>query len=111
MPSLTRDMGTHWLYFVLFILPLASKTNRRIFDFGPCDWLLIGYVVLSVLLPPAAAELFVGQSVKSWGTEGRQEGDQQIPPLDHLHDRVNFRGEDIKDLHVHEVCKYIYNCI
>ena len=47
-------------------------------------------------------EIF-GQSVKSWGTEGRQEGDQQIPPLDRLHDRVNFRGEDIKDLHVHEV--------
>ncbi|CAN0574392.1 unnamed protein product, partial [Ectocarpus sp. 12 AP-2014] len=40
------------------------------------------------------------RSVKSWGTEGRLEGDQQIPPSDHLHACVNFRGEDIKDLHV-----------
>lgn len=34
------------------------------------------------------------------------EGDQQIPPSDHLHACVNFRGEDIKDLHVHEVGQY-----
>ncbi|CAN0199944.1 unnamed protein product, partial [Ectocarpus sp. 8 AP-2014] len=43
--------------------------------------------------------------VKSWGTEGRLEGDQQIPPSDHLHACVNFRGEDIKDLHVHETAE------
>ncbi|CBJ49106.1 Novel Sm-like protein with long N-and C-terminal domains [Ectocarpus siliculosus] len=45
------------------------------------------------------------QNVKSWGTEGRLEGDQQIPPSDHLHACVNFRGEDIKDLHVHETAE------
>lgn len=42
-------------------------------------------------------------AVKSWGTEGRLEGNQQIPASNHLHGCVNFRGEDIKDLHVHEV--------
>ena len=48
--------------------------------------------------------------MKSWGTEGRLEGDQQIPPSDHLHACVNFRGEDIKDLHVHEVCHLTHPC-
>ncbi|CAM9484020.1 unnamed protein product [Scytosiphon promiscuus] len=45
------------------------------------------------------------QNVKSWGTEGRLPGDQQIPPSDHIHLCVNFRGEDIKDLHVHETAE------
>lgn len=42
-------------------------------------------------------------TVKSWGTEGRAEGIMQIPPAEQLHEMVMFRGEDIKDLHVHEV--------
>lgn len=44
--------------------------------------------------------------VKSWGTEGRVEG-EQIPASNNLHDCVNFRGEDIKDLHVHEVFHWL----
>lgn len=30
-------------------------------------------------------------------------GEASIPGSPTLHDRVTFRGEDIKDLHVHEV--------
>ena len=41
--------------------------------------------------------------MKSWGTEGRAEEGMHIPPAEQLHEMVQFRGEDIKDLHVHEV--------
>eukprot|EP00953_Heterococcus_sp_UTEX-ZZ885_P024960 13602-Heterococcus_DN1.PRE.1 len=41
------------------------------------------------------------QNVKSWGTEGRVEG-EQILPNDELFGCIVFRGMDIKDLHVHE---------
>lgn len=58
-----------------------------------------GLALIVVCVPPRSLD----QAVKSWGTEGRLPGDQQIPPSDHIHLCVNFRGEDIKDLHVHEV--------
>lgn len=51
--------------------------------------------------------VFRPQSVKSWGTEGRVDG-EQIPASTNLHDCVNFRGEDIKDLHVHEVKRVFF---
>ena len=47
------------------------------------------------------------QSVKSYGTEGRELLDTTgastfVPPNDVVHAYLLFRGQDIKDLHVHE---------
>ncbi|CAM9489703.1 unnamed protein product, partial [Scytosiphon promiscuus] len=42
------------------------------------------------------------QNVRSFGTEGRVEGNV-IPASKVLHDFVCFRGQDIMDLHVHDV--------
>lgn len=41
------------------------------------------------------------QSVRSFGTETRVEG-HVIPPSEETFDFVCFRGQDIKDLHVHD---------
>ncbi len=47
------------------------------------------------------------QDVKSYGTEGRELLDTTgqtnfVPPQDTVHTYLLFRGQDIKDLHVHE---------
>ena len=47
------------------------------------------------------------QNVKSYGTEGRELLDTTgastfVPPNDIMHEFLMFRGQDIKDLHVHE---------
>lgn len=50
------------------------------------------------------------QDVKSYGTEGRELLDTTgastfVPPNDVVHAYLVFRGQDIKDLHVHEKAK------
>lgn len=42
------------------------------------------------------------KDVTSWGTEGRVEGEGRIPKQEKIYESIQFRGQDIKDLHVHE---------
>ncbi|CAM9495926.1 unnamed protein product [Chrysoparadoxa australica] len=42
------------------------------------------------------------KDVRIWGTEERRSGDDFVEPLEEVHAYLSFRGEDIKDLQVHE---------
>ncbi|CAM9757976.1 unnamed protein product, partial [Phaeothamnion confervicola] len=63
----------------------------------------IRYEGLLYSIDTASASLAL-RAVRSMGTEGRAaaEGLTEIPAQETVHDFVTFRGQDIKDLHVHE---------
>lgn len=78
---------------LVFYQEMVTSTTPRAFFFRL--WCLLPRIPLDERGRPRPA-------VRSFGTECRVEGNV-IPPSRVLHDFVCFRGQDIMDLHVHDV--------
>jgi hypothetical protein len=102
-----QNVGIHWVSLEqlkrqrIFQLQADQSFSSRISLISKSD---IRYVGTLVEINSENSTVAL-EDVKSFGTEGRRSGEDEIPPSGAPYEYIIFRGSDVKDLRIEETPK------